>query len=398
MGVPLKLYYEDFTLFMEVDPNGDVTITARKVDVNTMRINAGAYTWRWYGAGYFDDFEHRIDATLTAADVLGLVSLWMVSNNLGTAISVFNHELGAILVRWWRDEEGVYKLVLSEYHQGPVYTSHRYTCALGTTYYLTITRSGSTCTCKIYSNPKRTHLLDTLTVNLTGTSDGTFSFVQTAASQEHTDLVPASITHYAENLCREDEPWPEENIPCISLSEDFNDNSVNPYCWEVIETGEAYVVVKNQRLECTGGGDGDDAGVVSVVKHELSGHSIKVDVLNDSRFGQDLVICLTKNVGEHPWYEDEWYRIIKYNSTNMCYVQRKVGGGAVSTLYSGAWSGPGGSLKIVISGGTIYFYEEDTLRASEAYGLASTEVYIYLVSSSRIVLTGMDYFDNIVFT
>jgi len=176
--------------------------------------------------------------------------------------------------------------------------------------------------------------------------------------------------------------------------DDFNDNSRDATFWDVIAWGTGSVAEQNQRLECTCPASADGAGYVTKYAYVISALDAQVDVDNDALSDLELLICLTKTVNSNPYDQAEWYRIMKYNRTDLTYVQRRVGGGTPVTLWSGTWTGPTGYLRIKVSGGTIYFYEETNLRYSESYALASTTCYIYIFGYGYTGFLGMDYFDN----
>jgi len=196
-------FYEDsFLDFAEVDPQGDITRTAPRVAFDTMRRSAGAYVYRSYGAGYFTYEEHHIDVRVTSADLRGMGCVWMICNQTGTIGTVYTGGQGAILLRFWRTNAGDYELQLQEFHAGPGASAEVWVCEAGVTYYLVITKSETTGICKIYSDSARTNLLATLTVTLSGTSAGFLRYLQAATSWPNPADADRTITGYAENLTR----------------------------------------------------------------------------------------------------------------------------------------------------------------------------------------------------
>ena len=177
-------------------------------------------------------------------------------------------------------------------------------------------------------------------------------------------------------------------------NDNFDDNSIDTTFWDKIEVGTGAVTEQNQRLECNAPAAADMAGLVTKDAHNLTACDIKVDVANDSCESQELFICLTKTTNSNPYFEANWYRIMKYNPTDKCIVQRRINGGSVTALYNAAWTGSAGSLRIVIANGTITFYEEAKQRASENYALSSYNCYVYIHARGNTGYLGMDFFDN----
>lgn len=176
-------------------------------------------------------------------------------------------------------------------------------------------------------------------------------------------------------------------------NDDFNDNSIDAF-WTKLEGGTGSVAETNNQLECSCPANTDVAGLCTNESHDLTTCDIQVDVNNDALQSQELYICLTKVTAATPYSEDDWYRIIKYNVTDVWSVQRNVAGGGVESLASGAWTGASGSLRIRISAGTITFYEEGNNRHSEAYALSTYTAYVILNVRGVTNYLGMDVFDN----
>lgn len=177
-------------------------------------------------------------------------------------------------------------------------------------------------------------------------------------------------------------------------NDDFNDNSLDTGFWAKVEIGAGAVTEQNQRLECNHPAHGDSFGLITMDSHDLTESDIQVDVLNDTIGQLLLFITLTKVTSSYLYWEDDWYRILKNNKEDSYWVQKRKEGGGVTTIASGDWTGASGSLRITISGGTISFYEEGNLRASEAYDLSSYDCYVCFLGWGETGWLGMDYFDN----
>lgn len=173
------------------------------------------------------------------------------------------------------------------------------------------------------------------------------------------------------------------NIKTASMfnqGDDFNDNTRDTGLWDTVIVGTGSPTEVNQRLEMDVSTSGDMAGYVSVNAKTLNTVAMKVRAYNPLPQTVDLVICLTKVIGNNYFDEQNWYRIMLYhNGGNKCYVQKKVDGG-VTMLYSGNFIAEENNLEIRIEDSIVKFFEGTTERASESWSLSSRNCYIYLVS------------------
>ncbi|MBS7634068.1 hypothetical protein KEJ34_00995 [Candidatus Bathyarchaeota archaeon] len=71
-----------------------------------------------------------------------------------------------------------------------------------------------------------------------------------------------------------------------------------------------------------------------------------------------LQVALTKTTGSDPFYEQNWYRILKVRYDGKIYVQRRVSE-TLTTLISTPYISPTGSLRVTVVGSTIYFYANE---------------------------------------
>lgn len=181
------------------------------------------------------------------------------------------------------------------------------------------------------------------------------------------------------------------------LGDDFGDNSRDTDLWDEHVWNLGTVAEVNQRLECTtpAGAGYKSAGYVSKVSHDLTQASLEVEVISlTANSSIVLVLSLTKLTDGDLYGEADWYRILKNRAVSKCAVQHRKEGGGVSTLYEEAWTAATGKLRIVISGGTIKFYEGDDERHSEAYDLSSYTAYLYIYASGDVGRYGTDSFDT----
>ena len=193
--LPVNVWaFEDFTTYTEVDPNSDITVTSSKLDVDTMRRDALSYVRKDKGSGHFEDFEHLVTIPLTSvsADHMGL-GHWVIANSSDTHVQRDDNNDG-LSITSYRWPTATYRIFLKDHtNDGEDF----YVTSINTTYYLTIERSSTTCTCKIYSDVSRETLLDTLTITC-GT--GTYQYIYGISSRENPSSGSRTATGYTENL------------------------------------------------------------------------------------------------------------------------------------------------------------------------------------------------------
>jgi hypothetical protein len=154
---------EDFTTFTETDSASDITInSATQITVSSMARTANSSVAKDYGAGYFGNFEHRIQTNHTSSDVsAGWVNtVWTLGNVANPTMQDLADDGAGLLVYWGAGP----KLWLQEDH-GTITSDSSTTLSDGTEYYLTIKRTDSAITCTIYSDADRTTTVDTLSIN-----------------------------------------------------------------------------------------------------------------------------------------------------------------------------------------------------------------------------------------
>jgi len=154
------LALEDFTTYTEVDPGGDLTITATKIAADMLERNLDTYVYLDKGEGHFGTtFKHDVQFIYkTGSDDMGLLGFWAVANNVGDIT-----ELGeALYVRAYRSSQyGNEIKAFNVEGEEDLYGA----CILDTYYYCTAERTGDTTfELRIYSDAARTTLLDTLTL------------------------------------------------------------------------------------------------------------------------------------------------------------------------------------------------------------------------------------------
>lgn len=174
----------------------------------------------------------------------------------------------------------------------------------------------------------------------------------------------------------------------------FTDGSIGAY-WSQIEVGTGTVTEQNGRLECACPAHEDCAGVVTANTHDVTTSEICITVDLNTCLSRRLLVSLDKYTAGDPASGNNWYLIEKRKSDSHTLVHRKVGG-ALTTPYDAAWTAATGELRIRISGGNIYFYEDDIQRWTEAYGLSSYNCYVHLYCRGETDHLGTDRIDDYV--
>lgn len=184
------MVYEDFTDYVEVDPNNYWSQTTTRNTATNLLKSDDSYLYKDYGSGHFGDFEHLIDFCMTASVLNGWMGVWALVNAEGSYADMAN-DVPMVSIGHYADPANRKIVLRWKGGESDEYTN----LSLDTTYYLTIKRSGTTLTCKIYSDAARTTLLDTLTVTC-GT--GTFQYLEAGFSLDFTGT--ETISAYVENL------------------------------------------------------------------------------------------------------------------------------------------------------------------------------------------------------
>jgi hypothetical protein len=172
---------QDFTTYTEIDEWGnDITIVdAHTIDVVDMESrNANTYVYKDKGAGFFGNFEHKIDAKITQGVSASFLTIWNVNNGPGmhsfligtNAIGVyFYHQAAAP-----NEQLRLYDYKLANVDVSPLAGAYPWQR------YLTISRIGNSAICKIYTDAARTVLSDTMTVTCIVT---TLRYIETCGAQ-----------------------------------------------------------------------------------------------------------------------------------------------------------------------------------------------------------------------
>jgi len=157
--------YEDFTTYTEYDTPNRLSKTASRVTFTGLQLNDEVYISDDKGANHFGNFEHLFTIKITSSDASDTnMTIWTVSDTLDTFSALWVANANAIVCNIYSDS-GNLALGIRDCNNyngdwmSPIPT-------VGTVYYCTAKRDGSTGTIKIYSDATRTTLIDTVTITV----------------------------------------------------------------------------------------------------------------------------------------------------------------------------------------------------------------------------------------
>ena len=206
---------EDFTTYVEVDTANDrIQRTATHVDHLATR-NEDTYLYKDRGAGHFTDFAHKVHVKSELTQNWGVGAVWMLSNDLDDIYGLIGASKDAIWVWFYRDANGNRLLCLYECDGGTCYAVSWTGPATNTWYFLTIEKSGTSLTCKIYSDSARTNLLDTLSLTLH--HDYSFRYVFACNTYNVGTHPEALLKNDVNNLDLQEVPPPGPPAPTKTL-------------------------------------------------------------------------------------------------------------------------------------------------------------------------------------
>ena len=181
---------EDFTTYTEIDEDGDLTVTATKIDVSTMRRDALSYVRVDKGAGTIGEFFHYITVHVGTYNTNASCGVWAVSADPSNTIEQMSDNDDGICV----ELRGTQFFVTD-------YTNNNFDSYIhnstNTTYYLTVRRYNAGVMVRFYSDSDRDTLLDTLHIN---SGVNTYQYLYGLVSREGSTFTSDSVTCYTENL------------------------------------------------------------------------------------------------------------------------------------------------------------------------------------------------------
>lgn len=170
---------EDFTDYVEVDPNNKITVTSTRIESLQLSTLDIASVSKDKTVGHFGDFEHLVTCYVygTSDDYYNL-GVWGMSNTSFTRLAMDANNEGLSCV--FAERITYARTSLKDWTNDNSDYSNLQT--IDDPHYLTIKRSGNVLTCKIYTDPARTVLDDTLTLTCgTGTYRYIFGFINANA-------------------------------------------------------------------------------------------------------------------------------------------------------------------------------------------------------------------------
>lgn len=176
---------EDFTTYTEVDGDSTLTVISTRITGTAQDCTTTSYVYDDKGASHFGDFEHLITVDIDTVPDAGGFGAWSCSTVYGDW-TMIDYEPGMALYIY--DDAYYVQLynmddLTKDYYNG-----------IATTYYLTIERSSTTGTCKIYDDSGRTNLVDTLSLTV---DNDACRYIQGHFSRNGAS---GNVTFYTENL------------------------------------------------------------------------------------------------------------------------------------------------------------------------------------------------------
>lgn len=191
------MVFEDFTTYLETDPNNGLSVTTNRVTANNILSEDKAYVIKNYGTEHFGDFEHLVTifGNSTTSPFL-YAGLWGLTDTYYTLQEMSDYAEG-MTVRAQVNPIGFVRLTVKDFTNGNEESITN--LIVDTPYYLIIRRittapGESTLTVEIYNNPERTILRATLSIVC---SDRRYS---TICAYSNYGLPAGNFSGYSENL------------------------------------------------------------------------------------------------------------------------------------------------------------------------------------------------------
>ncbi len=151
---------EDFTTFTKVDEEGTLTVTATKV-TGTADRNVDTYTYKDFTAAHFDTIKHTFATKITIKKHAGFVGAWGINNAVNDMRNAGN---GLYVAHNYVQTTDIENFYLREYVGST--ENNDYDIITPAQFYCKVERSGTTATCKYYSDAAMTVLLGTLSLTI----------------------------------------------------------------------------------------------------------------------------------------------------------------------------------------------------------------------------------------
>jgi len=145
--------YEDFTTYIEVEPNNSIQKTTYHIDHATDR-DEDAYLYSYKGENFFTNFIHDFDARYldTALRPVGIV--YMLANDLDDFVGLQDDNKTAVCIFFYRHIGDDYRLTLRETWNSTEYSDTWYATASELNYkwkFFNVVKLGDNLTVTIYS-------------------------------------------------------------------------------------------------------------------------------------------------------------------------------------------------------------------------------------------------------
>lgn len=179
----------------------------------------------------------------------------------------------------------------------------------------------------------------------------------------------------------------------------FDDDQTDTASWDPVLSGSGYTIEGAQQLKLLPDKN-SQVGLVSKSPMPISaGTYFQVEITDFVSPLKEMCIMISSDkvpYGNSPTSGSNWFRC--YRSTaqgGKWIVEKRLNGGNIQTVSTQKISSlVGGSLKIMVSGITIYFYDlQNGKQSSTGYPLVGDK-YLYIYGSSGNSGGGFGYFDN----
>jgi hypothetical protein len=161
----------DFTGFVEVDISSDITVGANVLTFVIPSDDSNTYVYKDYTAGYFGDINIAFEFEESNSDVADLRPHKAFFCTLSNAIQDWYDDLTEtqIAAVWQRDSTSN-RLCAAESNGGAETIGSGVVVSLGTPYYCTLKRVGTTLTLSVYSDAARETLVGTDVISCLATT------------------------------------------------------------------------------------------------------------------------------------------------------------------------------------------------------------------------------------
>lgn len=187
---------EDLSTFTNHDENGDLTLTAPKADVDTLRNDASCYVYDDKGAAHFGDgIDHDFEIYWDSAVTTGRAVAWALSNSTTSYYLWGTQHAEAIALLLYG---GTDKWYVWDFEDGGGDYATAANVPQSTLHYCTASRSGTAVTLDFYSDSGRETLEDSIVTGVI--ADRTYQYVFVVNSYDKTTASALNLTFYVQNL------------------------------------------------------------------------------------------------------------------------------------------------------------------------------------------------------